>query len=190
MTLSAVVDSCVIYPMPLCDTLLRTAEAELYQVYFSQEILDGATRNLIKKGRMTESKAKRFQEILRINFPEAMVEVPEELVKKMTNHPGDRHVVAAAIVAQAQVIVTSNLKHFPSSSLEAYDIKAWHPDDFLVNLYEQFPEQIIKVIQQQSDDLKKPPISFAQLLDKLEKNNQLTKFADKIRFHLLQGDDL
>ncbi len=98
---SVILDSCVIYPMPLCDTLLRAAEAELYQVYFSQEILDGATRNLIKKGRMTENKAKRFQEILKINFPEAIVEVPEELVLDMTNHPGDRHVVAAAIVAQA-----------------------------------------------------------------------------------------
>lgn len=187
---SVVVDSCVIYPMPLCDTLLRAAEAELYQVYFSQEILDGATRNLVKKGRMTESKAQQFQEIIKTNFPEAIVEVPEDLVIKMTNHPGDRHVVAAAIVAQAEVIVTSNLKHFPSYSLEPYGIKAWHPDDFLVNLYEQFPERIIKVIQQQSEDLKKPPISFAQLVEKLEKNNQVTKFADKIRFHSLQGDDL
>jgi len=86
---SVVVDSCVIYPMPLCDTLLRAAEAELYQVYFSQEILDGATRNLVKKGRMTDSKAQQFQEIIKTNFPEAIVEVPEELVIKMTNHPGD-----------------------------------------------------------------------------------------------------
>ncbi len=38
--LSVIVDSCVIYPMQLCDTLLRAAEAKLYQVYFSQEILD------------------------------------------------------------------------------------------------------------------------------------------------------
>lgn len=62
--LSVILDSCVIYPMPLCDTLLRAAEAELYQVYFSQEILDGATRNLIKNGRMTKNQAKRFQKIL------------------------------------------------------------------------------------------------------------------------------
>jgi len=167
--------------MPLCDTLLRAAEAELYEVHFSQEILDGATRNLVKNGRMTERKAERFQQILKINFPEAMVEVPEDLVENMTNHPGDRHVVAAAIIAQAKVIVTSNLKHFPQESLSAYSIKAWHPDDFLVYLYEQFPEEMVRVIQQQSEDLKKPPISFFQLIDKLEKNNHVTKFVDKIR---------
>jgi hypothetical protein len=60
--LSVIVDSCVIFPMPLCDTLLRAAETELYIVHFSQEILDGATRNLVKKGKMTEVKAARYQE--------------------------------------------------------------------------------------------------------------------------------
>ncbi|MCL1471991.1 hypothetical protein [Argonema antarcticum] len=75
---SVVIDSCVIFPMPLCDTLLRAAEAELYCVYFSQEILDGATRNLVNKNRMIELKAARFQEMIKTTFPEAMVEVPEE----------------------------------------------------------------------------------------------------------------
>jgi hypothetical protein len=48
MVLSVILDSCVIYPMPLRDTLMRAAEAELYELHFSQEILDRATRNLIK----------------------------------------------------------------------------------------------------------------------------------------------
>lgn len=104
-----ILDSCVIFPMPLCDTLLRAAEANLYRVYFSEEILDGATRNLVKKGRMTKEKEKRFQAMLKNTFPEAMVEVPARLVESMTNYLGDRHVLAAAIVAKAEVIVTYNL---------------------------------------------------------------------------------
>jgi hypothetical protein len=40
-----VLDSCVLYPMYLRDTLLRAAEAGLYRVHWSQEILDGALRN-------------------------------------------------------------------------------------------------------------------------------------------------
>lgn len=121
---SVIVDSCVIFPMPLCDTLLRVAEAELYCVHFSQEILDGATRNLVKKGRMTEFKAARFQEMIKNTFPEAMVEVPASLVEAMTNHPGDRHVVAAAIIAKANIIVTDNLKHFPQKALEPMALKS------------------------------------------------------------------
>ena len=39
--------------------------------------------------------------------------------------------LAAAIVGRADVIVTFNLKDFPSESLEAYGIEAQHPDVFL-----------------------------------------------------------
>jgi predicted nucleic acid-binding protein len=180
-SLSVVLDSCAIYPMPLCDTLLRAAEAEIYQIYFSQEILEGATRNLVKNGRMTEAKAVRFHEELKNNFPEAMVEVPSHLVAAMTNHPGDRHVVATAVVAKAAVIVTSNLKDFPVEALAPWGIEAWHPDDFLVYLDEHFPEKMFQVIQQQSEDLENPPVSVAQLLNKLEKNNKVPNFARTIR---------
>ncbi|MBU7581686.1 MAG: PIN domain-containing protein [Nostoc sp. TH1S01] len=180
-SLSVVLDSCVIYPMPLCDTLLRAAEAEIYQIYFSQEILEGATRNLVKNGRMTDAKAVRFQEELKSYFPEAIVEVPLHLVAAMTNDPGDRHVVAAAIVAKAEIIVTSNLKDFPLEALAPWGIKAWHPDDFLVYLDEHFPGKMFQVIQQQSEDLENPPMSVAQLLNKLEKKNQVPNFAKTIR---------
>lgn len=180
MVLSVILDSCVIYPMPLCDTLMRAAEAELYELRFSQEILDGATRNLVKDGRMTEAKAAYFQEQIKTNFPDAMVEVPEYLVAAMTNDPGDRHVVAAAIVAKAEVIVTANIKHFPVEALAPYEIEAWHPDDFLVYLDEQNPGTMIKVIEQQSNELKNPR-TVPESLDKLERYNNILKFAGSIR---------
>ncbi|MBD2384303.1 PIN domain-containing protein [Cylindrospermum sp. FACHB-282] len=180
MVLSVVLDSCVIYPMPLCDTLMRAAEAELYELYFSQEILDGATRNLVKKGRMTNAQESYFQEQIKTNFPDAMVEVPEYLVAAMRNDPGDRHVVAAAIVAKAELIVTANLKDFPLEALAPYDIEAWHPDDFLMYLDEQHLGTMIKVIWQQSNDLKRPA-TVPESLDKLEKNNRVPKFARSIR---------
>ena len=180
---SVILDSCVIFPMPLCDTLLRAAEAELYEVHFSQEILDGATRNLVKKGRMTEVKAARFQEVIKNTFPEAIIEVPASLVEAMTNHPGDRHVVAAAIVANAKVIVTDNLKHFPKEALEPYDIEAQHPDVFLTELLDNDPESMVEVIRQQVEDLKNPPHNVAEIIERLEKNNRLHEFASKVRFY-------
>jgi predicted nucleic acid-binding protein len=169
--------------MPLCDTLLRAAEAELYEVHFSQEILDGATRNLVKKGRMTEVKAARFQEVIKNTFPEGIIEVPASLVEAMTNHPGDRHVVAAAIVANAKVIVTDNLKHFPKEALEPYDIEAQHPDVFLTELFDNDPESMVEVIRQQVEDLKNPPHNVAEIIERLEKNNRVHEFASKVRFY-------
>src|SRR5579885_2357699 len=44
----------------------------------------------------------------------------------------DRHVLAAAIQGNADVIVTFNLRHFPEEALAPYQIEAIHPDDFLL----------------------------------------------------------
>lgn len=131
---------------------------------------------------MTEAKAARFQAMIKTHFPEGMVEVPEKLVAAMTNHPGDRHVVAAAIVAKAEVIVTYNLKHFQAEDLATWGIKAWHPDDFLSYLDDLFPEEILQVIRQQLEGLTPPPYTVAELLDKLEQSNKVPKFAGSIRF--------
>ena len=67
----ALLDSCVIFSMPLRDTLLCAAENYLYFPYWSKEILDGATRNLIRTGRMTDSQVGRFQTKIREAFPES-----------------------------------------------------------------------------------------------------------------------
>lgn len=41
--------------------------------------------------------------------------------------------LAAAIKAGAQVIVTSNLKHFPAADLRQWDVEAKSPDDFVLD---------------------------------------------------------
>jgi hypothetical protein len=55
------------------------------------------------------------------------VEGHEDLVSAMTNHPKDRHVLAAAVRCTAEVIVTHNLKDFPRTALEPYSITAMGP---------------------------------------------------------------
>lgn len=48
MPSAAVLDACVLYPLPLRDTLLRVAEQDLYAVRWSRRILDEVTSNLIR----------------------------------------------------------------------------------------------------------------------------------------------
>ncbi len=60
--MKAVIDSCVIFGMPLCDTLLRSAEANLYQIVLSQKIIEDATRNMVLKGRLKPEKEIYYQQ--------------------------------------------------------------------------------------------------------------------------------
>lgn len=113
-----VLDACVLIPMPLADTLLRMAEApRLYLPKWSQTIMDEVTRNLIAKWGMAPEKARRREEELRRHFPEAWVEGFDPIIDAMTNDPGDRHVLAAAVRSHSELIVTYNRRHFPAVSL-------------------------------------------------------------------------
>lgn len=118
--LPVVLDSCVLYPMYLRDTLLCAAEAGLYRVHWSQEILDGASCNLVANGQITQQQSSHLERQMMLAFPDAMVTVTPRLIPCMDNHLGDRHVLAAALIAKAHVIVTDNLKHFPAASLEQF----------------------------------------------------------------------
>ena len=138
---------------------------------------------MIAGGRITSDKALRLQTLISKAFPEAMIEVPEDLVEKMNNHPGDRHVLATAVVAQANIIVTYNLKHFPNGILSCLDIEAQHPDIFLTRLFDIDPNLVTKVIQQQAQDLQRPPTTIDELLNILSK--QVPIFASKVKNHPL-----
>jgi hypothetical protein len=67
--IKAVIDSCIIFGMPLCDTLLRAAEANLYQIVLSQKIVADATRNMVLKGRLKPEKEAYYQQQIQNAFP-------------------------------------------------------------------------------------------------------------------------
>jgi predicted nucleic acid-binding protein len=55
-------------------------------------------------------------------FPDSMVASYQPLVAQMTNHPKDRHVLAAAVASRADYLVTFNLKDFISRRGASYQI--------------------------------------------------------------------
>lgn len=168
--------------MPLCDTLLRIAEKGLYRLHFSQKILDETTRNLVKKNRMNEQKAIRYQQQIKQHFSESIVEDYELLIPLMTNDTKDRHVLAAPIKCKADIIVTFNLKDFPPESLQPWGIKAQHPNEFLLDLFSDCGIDIgVEIIRQQTADLKNPPVKMIDIIERL--NRQVPDFATWILFY-------
>lgn len=106
------------------------------------------------------------------SFPEAMI--PEEEVARlsdsMTNDPKDRHVLAAAVVARADILVTFNVKDFPEASVSPYRVRIETPDTFLSGLFQADPEQFAQVIQAQAARLRRPAKTTQQLLDTLRQH--------------------
>jgi predicted nucleic acid-binding protein len=111
--LVVVLDACVLANQAVTDLLLRLAEhPRLYLPKWSEMILE-ETRNVLlrklKRPWPAELVAYRDAEIRRV-FPEAMVDYPASLLSILTNDYEDRHVLAAAIIAHAQLIVTFDLQ--------------------------------------------------------------------------------
>lgn len=173
-----VLDANVLFPFTLRDTLLRAASADLFQVYWSDAILDEALRNLVATGTITNAQASRLLGAVRTAFPEATVIEYEPLVDAMPNDPKDRHVVAVAVKAGAQVIVTSNLRDFeplPSG------IEAQSPDDFLSDLFDLDPNGLVAIVRAQAAALMNPPRSFEDVLRGLSK--VVPEFAASVSRH-------
>ena len=139
--LRVVLDANVLYPFSLRDTLLRAAEAGLYQLLWSDEILEETRRNLAT--RLDPAVADRLVVLMKTAFPEAEVEEYAPLVQTQKNHPKDRHVAAVAEKASAEWIATQNLRDF---RVLPAGIRAQSPDDFLCSLFEREPEALIVMI--------------------------------------------
>jgi predicted nucleic acid-binding protein len=179
----AILDACVLYPLTLCDTLLRAAEAELYRPRWSSDILDEVVRTLVKRGRRREDAERRVR-AMRTIFDEANVSGFAALLPQMTNDPKDRHVLAAAVHAGARIIVTSNVRHFPRRALAPYRIEARRPDDFLGALLTLDPGRMDQIIKEQAAALRNPPVTVAEILDHLA--NTAPRFAATMRQRLGQ----
>ena len=68
-----------------------------------------------------------------------MVRGFEPLIDSMTCHSKDRHVLAAAVHADAGAIVTFNVRDLPNKSLAPYSIEVIHPDNFLLDAVDLAP---------------------------------------------------
>ena len=100
--------------------------------------------------------------------------------------PDDRHVLAAAISSRATVIVTINLKDFPTSVLGVYRINAQHPDLFLLEILDDGPEAFCSAVKSVRERLKNPPKTVDEYLSTLEEQGltrtvgRLHEFVDLI----------
>lgn len=162
---TAVLDACVILPARKRDFLFSFHKVGLYRARWTKEIDDEWHRNLIKLKPELHDRIDRLRSFISNDFEDCYVENYSGLAADLElPDEDDRHVIAAAIRCGAQAIVTDNLKDFPTSELEKYDIEAVTPDTFLSQTFELFPVQALSAVKVMRSRLKKSPQNVPEFI--------------------------
>lgn len=181
-SLTAVYDANILYPAPLRDLFIRLAQAGLVRARWTETIHDEWIRNVLKdKPQLSADRLARTRNLMNQAVRDCIVEGYEELIASLDlPDPNDRHVLAAAIRSNADVIITRNLKDFPPQTLDRLDIKAQHPDDFLLRLLDNAPNDVCNILERQRESLQNPRRTAEELLLTLERQG-LAQAVTRVR---------
>ncbi|WP_394613693.1 PIN domain-containing protein [Lentzea sp. JNUCC 0626] len=171
MSFVVVYDANVLYPSTLRDLLIRIAAAGLVQAKWTDQILDEVFRN-IRKNRpdLSEQQLQRTRSLMLTAVRDCLVTGYERLIPALDlPDPDDHHVLAAAIRARAQVIVTDNLKDFPAESLGEWDVEAKDADDFVIDQIGLDAKVVWSCVQQIANSWRNPPGTVEDVLASLER---------------------
>jgi hypothetical protein len=161
---------------------MHLAMTGLYQAKWSNEIHDEWIRNVLaNRPDLKCSQLERTRSLMNKYVDDCLVDCYEYLIPSI-NLPDadDRHVVAAAIHASASIILTYNLKDFPTKLIKPYGIEARHPDAFLLQLINVNPEVVLSAINRLRATLKNPPVSIDRYMAILE-NQSLPKTVVRLK---------
>jgi predicted nucleic acid-binding protein len=181
MAFPAFFDTNVLYGATVNDLLLWLADAGAFRPLWSADVIEELRRNLVANGFVESTVENRIATMVEY-FPDAMVDGYEDLIEGMTCDPKDRHVLAAAVRANAEVLVTFNLKDFPPASTERFEIEVVHPDDFLMDQLDLFPGLTVATLEHLVEIYDSPAVTVEELLQVLSRAG-VPKFAqDALRF--------
>lgn len=179
-----ILDACALFPAPLRDFLMHLALLDVFQARWTDEIHDEWIRSVLKtRPDLTEKQLNRTKYLMNSHVRDCLVENYENLIEKLSlPDKNDRHVLAAAIKAKAEIILTFNLRDFPHRILQTYNIKAIAPDKLLSELFDSNADNFNLAFERQLKSLKNPPKTAEELLQILE-SQQLEQTIKKLKKH-------
>ena len=167
--LVAVLDANVLYPARVRDLFLRLAIAGLYSARWTNEILDECFMSITAdRPDLTAAQLDRTRHLLGVAVPDARIEGYEGLVDQIElPDPNDRHVLAAAIAGEADLLVTWNVADFPPRATAGRQLSVVTPDEFLLRLLEVDVDAVLAVVGEQASGLRHPPMTTEEVLNGL-----------------------
>lgn len=168
----AVYDANVLYPAQLRDFLMRLALQEAVRAHWTDKIHDEWMRNVeADYPDITWEDLRRIRGLMEKALPAASIDGYEDLAATLSlPDPSDRHVLAAAIRAEAGYIVTFNVADFPNSALDPHGVQATGPDDFTSELTNRFPEKVLRAARTHRTSLSHPPKDPGEYLSLLKES--------------------
>lgn len=144
--MKAVLDACVLFPTVLREILIGAAEAGLYTPVWSDRLLEEWRRAAARQGEDVARIAGVEIALLTAAWPQARVHGNDATLAGLAlPDRADAHVIATALAAGADLIVTANLPDFPARVLAPLGLRAGHPDAFLRDLWSRAPATIAQV---------------------------------------------
>lgn len=167
---TCVLDTNIIYPIEIRDLLFWFAHFDLFTPKWSNHIFDEWKDVMDRKG-ATEEEIKKRTNVANLAFPDALIINYEPLIEGLTlPDEKDRHVLAAAIKTNANVIVTNNLKDFPKEYLASFGLVAKSADDFIADIIDLNYEKAIEAFKKLVLNRRNPDLDEYEVLDNLRKN--------------------
>lgn len=103
-------------------------------------------------------------------FPDALVKNYEGLIEGLQlPDKDDRHVLAAAIKANANLIITNNLRDFPEEELAKYGLEAKSADDFLTDIIDLNKSRALEAFKELVANRRSPELDAYQVLDQFRR---------------------
>jgi predicted nucleic acid-binding protein len=176
----AFLDASVLYPVSLRHLLMRLTIARLFQARWSAKVHEEWIRAVLRDNpAVPTARLHDLRNAMDERAQDAVVTDYEGLIESLTlPDPDDRHVLAAAIVGRADIIVTCNLRDFPEDVLDPYNIVAQHPDEFIRHLLDLAPDVVIDAVRRQQASLMNPPVPMPDLLSLFERLNLAETVAE------------
>ena len=167
--ISALLDSCVVYPARLRDLLLSLAAAGLFRPLWSESINEEWMVSVhVNRPDLTRPQLEAARSAMDRAFPAASVSGFERLIPALSlPDPDDRHVLVAAVHAGTDLIVTVNLKDFPTAILAPHGIVAMHPDAFVEYLFDLDEIEAIAAVARMRRRLRAPPLNPDGFIDSI-----------------------
>ncbi|MBO6853381.1 MAG: PIN domain-containing protein [Marivivens sp.] len=141
-----VLDACVLFPTVMREVLLGAAEVGYFQPVWSPRLLEEWARAAARLGPEGEAVARGEIALVEARFPTASVTHADSFENRFwLPDPSDIHVLATAVKASADGIVTLNRGDFPKNILADEGLERIEPDGLLYSFWLDDPDGMEKV---------------------------------------------